>query len=232
VLAVVALGMLAVVSALIPTEAWQVVLARAGVGATRTQRRVDTLDFPMASAPEDDTPGIGPIRVSVGDVLPDLPLEDLDSRQFRLAHPRDIPLAIELGSATCPICISGLNSMQKLAQRYAGRAEFFFVYCREAHSPAKSDGPYLQDDRPRRQAANAAERRQGARLLRSSVEPARQLVLDGFGTGSLYEALFGGSGADDPVIVVDPGGRVALVSRWTDVDEVEAYLKALPHHTR
>lgn len=52
-LAVVALGVLAVVSALAPTVAWHAVLAWAEFGATRTQRRVDTLDFPIASLPED-----------------------------------------------------------------------------------------------------------------------------------------------------------------------------------
>lgn len=139
---------------------------------------------------------------------------------------------IEWGSATCPICINGLRSMRQLAERYAGQADFYFVYCREAHVPATAHGKYLQDDRPRRQAVNAAERRQGANLLRSQVEPTRLLVLDGFGKGNLFESLFGSSGADDPMVVVGTDGRVALVSRWTDADEVEAYLKALRHHTQ
>jgi hypothetical protein len=222
----VALGVLAVVPALVPTEAWQSGLALLGRGATRPL--APPADLPLWPPPEDDAPGFGPIRVSVGDFLPDLDLEDLDGRKFRPAHPAAIPAVIELGSATCPICVGGLDSMRKVAERYAGRAEFFFVYCREAHRSAKAEGEYIENGRPRRQAANAAERREGAKLLRSSVEPARRLLLDGFGTGSLYEPLFGGSGADDSLIVVGTDGRVALVSRWAYADEVEAYLKGLP----
>jgi hypothetical protein len=166
----------------------------------------------------------------VGDVLPDLPLEDLDGRKFRPAHPGATPVVIEFSSATCPICVAGLDSMRRLADRYAGRAEFLFVYCREAHRTAAADGEYLRDGLPRRQAAQDAERRQGAGLLSSSVGAARRLVVDGFGAGSLYERLFGGSGADDPLVVVGTDGRVALVSRWADADEVEACLKGLPPH--
>jgi hypothetical protein len=225
-----AVGLLAVVSAQAPTEAWRALLAWAGFGAPQTRRKVDGLDFPMASPPEDDNTGIGPIRVAVGDVVPDLALEDLDGRQVRLAQRRDIPVVIELSSATCAICLSGLRSMRQFAEHYAGQADFYFVYCREAHLPATTDGMYMQGDRPRRQAANAAERRQGATLVRVRIEPARWLLLDGFGKESLYEPLFGGSGADDPMIVVGTDGRVALVSRWADANEIEAYLNALPQH--
>ena len=121
-----------------------------------------------------------------------------------------------------------LGPMKALARQFAGRARFAFVYTREAHSPATAEGDYLQDGRPVRQAVDRAERRRGAGLLRAAVEPDRLLLLDGFGAESLFERLFAGTGADNPLVVVGADGRVALVSRWADVDEVGEFLKQLP----
>jgi hypothetical protein len=50
-------------------------------------------------------------------------------------------------------------------------------------------------------------------------------LVDGFGDASLYERWFGGSGADDPAVVIGVDGRVQLVDRWTDAEELDRFLK-------
>jgi hypothetical protein len=119
--------------------------------------------------------------------------------------------------------------MKQLAEQYAGRAEFLFVYSQEVHTappaPAGVDGKYVRAGRPVRQAATAAERRQAAALIRPDVEPARRLLLDGFGPDSLFDRLFPQFG--NPVVVVGGDGRVALVKKWTRADEVQRSLRRL-----
>jgi Iodothyronine deiodinase len=138
-----------------------------------------------------------------------------------------LPLVVEFSSVTCPVRRAQARPMQDLARKYQGRAEFLFVYSREAHRPAGAEGEFLQAGVPARQAATPAERRQGAALLRAEVEPARRLLLDGFGADSLFEHCFGGSGADNPLLVVGADGRVALVLWWADPAEVEPVLDSL-----
>jgi hypothetical protein len=115
--------------------------------------------------------------------------------------------------------------MKRLARRYAGRAAFVLVYCREAHRPDDRAGEYLRDGVPIRQAMNLAERRKGAELLRAWVEPERLLLLDGFGRESLFERLFGEAGVDNPMLVVGAGGKVVLVAWWADAEMAERCLR-------
>jgi thiol-disulfide isomerase/thioredoxin len=224
---VLSLGVLLTTANLVPTSVWQTALEWLDQQLLRPSPGPVWVSSPPSV--EDQSPGIGPIRVAVGDRMPALPLEDLNGQKVVPARPHGLPVVIEFGSSTCPICTDGLSSMQSVAERYAGRAEFLFVYCREAHRPSGGAGEYLQNGEPARRAANWQERRQGAMLLRQRIEPARRLLLDGFGSASLYDHLFAGSGADDALVVVAPDGRVALVSRWANADEIEAYLRTLPN---
>jgi hypothetical protein len=224
-----ALGWLAAGTALLPPGAWRTALAWLDREPVRVAGRPEGSPAP---SPEDDITTLGPIPVAVGDVLPDLTLEDLNGRRAPVARPAGLPVVIEFGSATCPICVDGLESMRSVAEHHAGEAEFVFVYCREAHRSTEPEVEYLYNGWPRRRAANAAERRQGAELLRKWVEPSRRMLVDGFGPDSVYDRLFGGSGADDSLVIVGADGRVAWVSRWAYADEVEAYLKDLPNPAR
>ena len=117
--------------------------------------------------------------------------------------------------------------MKELARRYRGQALFVFVYIRDAHCE-NGVGEYLRDGIPVRQAANLQERRQGAELHRGEVEPERFLLLDGFGSESLFEHLF----CDDvgnPMLVVGADGRVRHASQWADAEEAARFLPGELH---
>ena len=117
--------------------------------------------------------------------------------------------------------------MRTLARRFERFVQFVFVYSRDAHMPLTALTPYLAENTPVRQAANLEERRTGAGLLRQAVEPERLLLLDGFRDQSVYERCFAGTGADDSAVLIGTDGRVLLVERWTDPNELEDFLNQI-----
>ena len=74
------------------------------------------------------------LKPAVGEPAPVFVLKDLDGKDYRLSDRLGrTPLVIEFGSATCPYCVGAAEGMDDLARRDEGKAEFLFIYCREAH---------------------------------------------------------------------------------------------------
>jgi len=79
---------------------------------------------------------------SVGEEAPEFALKTLRGKEVRLSdfHKKK-PVVLVTGSLTCPIYRKNLVGLQRLYERYGGRAAFFVLYTVEAH-PVGSVSPY------------------------------------------------------------------------------------------
>jgi hypothetical protein len=163
---------------------------------------------PAEQAPEQAAPPVSPPRV--GEVAPDFTLRDLDGKAVRLSDYRGrLPVVIEFGSITCPIVTGRAGHLDRLAEQYRGKAEFWFVYANEEHpghgeTRASSYGtfqalPQVQDHE------ESCER---ARLFRSTVKTSRRILVDDDGAASVA-ARYGIQGHG--LVVVDTQGRLSSI---------------------
>src|SRR5262249_17127425 len=111
--------------------------------------------------------------------------------------------------------------MAAVAQKYKGRAQFLFVYCRESHPEGAAFRP---GSVPIRRAETLREQTETARRFASSAKPRRRVLVDEFGEQSLLQRF---GNAENPVIVLDGQGRIALKLLWSDASLVDAFLSEL-----
>jgi hypothetical protein len=73
-------------------------------------------------------------RLEAGSEAPDFTLSDAAGHRVRLSSFRGKrPVVLVLGSFGCNLFCNELASVRRLRDAYGGRAEFLFVYIREAH---------------------------------------------------------------------------------------------------
>ena len=163
-------------------------------------------------------------KPAVGELAPDFVLKDVDGRPFHLKDyigPHFIVL--EFGSITCPMCTqSGLDRREALAQKYQGRVDFAFIYCREAHpdhpfgSMAYASGPNPP------QTTNWKDRSKRAQEFRKQFKVERRVLVDETGEESVQREF---GNRDSEIVVVDTKGRIALKQQYADTKELESFLE-------
>lgn len=73
-------------------------------------------------------------NITAGEEAVDVTLYTLDGEPIDLADRwTDTPIVIEFGSITCPVFTSKVETMDALADQYAGDVDCYVVYTREAH---------------------------------------------------------------------------------------------------
>src|SRR5262249_39618756 len=118
------------------------------------------------------------LKPAVGDLAPDFTLRDADGVAFRLAtHCEHKPVVIEFGSATCVECVLGhFERKEELAREFSDRAEFVFVYCREAN-PGRAVGAMATKSEPAPgQTFTWDERAERARSFRRAMGVSRRVL--------------------------------------------------------
>ncbi len=165
------------------------------------------------------------LKPAVGEPAPVFVLKDLDGKDCRLSDRLGrTPLVIEFGSATCPYCVGAAEGMDDLARKDEGKAEFLFIYCREAHPDQagmrmltnKEELPVLPQTQERE------DRARRARSYCSAKQPTARVLVDVDGPGSVQD-LYGGG--QNQVIVIDASGRIALKQNVARPDGIDAFLK-------
>jgi peroxiredoxin len=153
----------------------------------------------------------------VGSAAPDFTLPRLeDGRQVRLSSFRGHkPVVLVFGSLSCDRLCDQWDELERLRRAYQGRAEFLFVYIREAHMDAPRD------------------------RSRPPMEWVQQTVAE---RKLAFPCIFAGGGEVERaydawpkrLVVVGVDGRIALDAgrglpdRW-ELDEVEAWLESHTH---
>jgi hypothetical protein len=114
--------------------------------------------------------------------------------------------------------------MEAVAKKYAERVVFLFVYCREAHP---TDGPRANNTRTKsgdkiKQATSRAEREETARTFCEDMKLSRRILVDEF-DGRSAQRLYGG--LNNPTVVIDVEGTMALKMAWTNGESLDRYLE-------
>jgi hypothetical protein len=112
--------------------------------------------------------------------------------------------------------------METVAKKYKGKAEFVFVYCREAHPDRPVKSPASKYGKRINQARTAAERMETAQLFCQDMKMTRRILVDEFGDKSV-QRLYGGM--PNPTMVVDVDGKLALKMPWTNGKALDDFLK-------
>jgi peroxiredoxin len=149
-----------------------------------------------------------------GGPAPDFELRTLDGDKIRLDELRQKHnVVLTFGSATCPLTMASVGSLQALYRKFAGqRVEFLFVYVREAHP-----GERLHAHR------RLAEKIKAAELLRSEEKITFPILIDEL-NGKVHRKY---GSLPNPTYIVDRSGRIAFRSLSTRPDAVREALTEL-----
>jgi hypothetical protein len=164
------------------------------------------------------------LKPAVGDPTPDFTLRDAEGVTFHLAAAAARrPVILEFGSATCVECVLGhFERKEELAREFAGRAEFVFVYCREAN-PGRAVGAMATKSGPAPgQTFTWDERAERARTFRKAMGVSRRVLIDGDGDDCV-QTLFGGR--DNQCVVIGTDGCVLFKQEQTDYRELRRFLE-------
>ncbi|MSR31680.1 MAG: hypothetical protein EXR99_09265 [Gemmataceae bacterium] len=113
--------------------------------------------------------------------------------------------------------------MAGLASKFKGKAEFLFVYCREAHPEGdKRFNTKTKGGKAIGQAASMEERLAIAKAFCEDLKAERTILVDEFNQKSVQRAY---GGLPNPTVVVDVDGKIAMKMAWTNGQAVESYLK-------
>lgn len=168
-------------------------------------------------------PGFERQPPAVGEPAPSFTLRDANGAECCLGGKRARPMVVEFGSATCVECVLGqFERREALAREYADRAEFVFVYCREAN-PGHAVGAMAVNSGPApEQTFTWAERAARARTFRKSMGVARRILIDGDGDDSAQSAY---GGRDNHCVVISPDGRIVFKQEQADHRELRRFLQ-------
>src|SRR5207248_392486 len=118
------------------------------------------------------------------------------------------PLVVEFGSASCPYCVRSADGMEDVAKKYEGRAEFLFVYCKEAHPDQPTVLPGDGAPLPALPQTRTWDERAGrAKSYCSAKQPTARVLVDVDGPDGV-QGLYGGG--QNQVVFIDGRGRIAL----------------------
>ena len=231
------LGLLAAVTLgvwLVPMPVWLSLMARfTGSSAQQASRAVDAQPPDLPPRAPTVTSVVLALRLKEGDKALRFSLKDTQGHLVELEKLLgDLPIVIEFGSRTCDACLGQVEAMNRLAQRYQGKAKFLFIYCREAHPDqariSQSEDDETFADEPAR-LRRLRERQDAAKNFCSLASKDWTVLVDDVAEQSVYHRFVLGLG--NPLFVLDRDGRIALAMEWTDAVEVEKFLqRSVIHH--
>ena len=166
-------------------------------------------------------------KPALGEAAPDFALLDLNGEEYRLLNrPGRLPVVLEFGSATCPYCVTNATGMEDIARKYSKKAEFLFIYGREAHpnEPGMSAPGAMETLPALSETSTWAERAERARAYCSVKQPTARVLIDMDGPDGLAEGY--GAGPNS-VVVIDGAGRVVLKQILVQPRELDAFLEKL-----
>jgi tetratricopeptide (TPR) repeat protein len=168
---------------------------------------VERLDHPVAAAP-DSSP-------LVGKPAPEVVLRRAGGEPVPLSSFRGRPLVLVLGSLTCPQLRHGIPYVNRLYERYRGRAEFVMAYIREAHPEGGSWSSTINEREgvSLPEARTEAERVEHAALCRSRLDIPFEVMIDALDGAA--EAAWGAF--PSRAFVIDAAGTVTF-STTLDVE--------------
>ena len=138
------------------------------------------------------------------------------------------PVVLVFGSMTCPPFRNQLDGIDDVYDDFRDRANFLFVYVREAHpdsvlSVVDNEGTTSLQKIP--QASDALQRTQAATYCRKSLELKLPIAVDTIenDVGKAY------AGWPNRMVVVDTSGKIVYASepspRGTDAQKLKDWLK-------
>jgi hypothetical protein len=173
-------------------------------------------------------------QLAVGDTAPEfkLPLLADKGNDAKSVSLHDLlakrPVVLIFGSMTCPPFRSQLDGVDEVYEQFKDRAEFLFVYIREAHpdsvlSVVGSDG--LESLLKIPQAADASMRTSSAAFCQRSIKLSMPIAVDGIdnAVGKAY------AGWPNRMVVVGTDGKVVYASDpapgGTNAERLSAWLR-------
>lgn len=144
----------------------------------------------------------------VGEQAPNFTLQDLQGNEVTLSNEiGDKPIVLIFGNFTCGPFRSQAGNIERLVQRYEGRAKFFLVYVREAHP---KDGWWMLSNQRAGielpQPTTFDERKAAATTCRNHLELSIPMLVDTLDdtVGSTY------SGMPNRLYVINRDGRIVF----------------------
>ncbi len=145
--------------------------------------------------------------------LPEFDLPATDGSRLARRDLAGRPALVTFASITDPMTASAAPVLKRLHRRYGQHVTFLTVYVREAHPGDRI-----------RQPASAEWKTRHARMLRARDALPWQVLVDDL-EGGFHRAM-GGNG--NAAYLVDPNGRVAFRSLWSNDERViEGALRAM-----
>ncbi len=112
--------------------------------------------------------------------------------------------------------------MEAVARKYQAKAEFLFIYCREAHPDGDPKvKTRTKKNQPIKQAQTIAERKAMAQQFCADMKLARRILVDEFEQGGVQRQY---GGRANPTVVVDLDGAIALKMAWTHGQNLDRFL--------
>jgi thiol-disulfide isomerase/thioredoxin len=173
-----------------------------------------------------------PEALKVGDVAPDftLPRADDASETVTLSSYRgQKPVVVVLGSISCPPFRRQMDQVDALYEQYRDRAEFFFVYIREAHPGstilARTGAEAEEKLQVFPQTSDPDVRSQHAQACQATLKLAMPVLVDG-ADNAVNRAY---AGWPIRIAVIDVDGKLVYYGgpgpRGFQPDELAAWLK-------
>lgn len=155
-----------------------------------------------------------------GEEAPDFELKTVDGRTVTLGRAlQSGPVVLEFGSYTCPIFRDRHGAMEKLREKFSGRASFYTVYTLEAH-PKGDASPYTGREWVTfpnesrgilyRQPVSEAERKDLAETARDALGMQTEILVDGM-RNSVWRAY---GGAPNAAYLIGADGKVRTRQGW------------------
>jgi hypothetical protein len=112
--------------------------------------------------------------------------------------------------------------MEAVSKKYNDKAEFLFIYCREAHPEGDPRvKTTTRDGKPIKQTTTLEERKAIAQTFCNDMKLMRRILVDEFGDDSVQRRY---GGLPNPTVVIDVDGRMALKMAWTGGEALDGYL--------
>lgn len=147
--------------------------------------------------------------VTAGESAPDFTATRLDGTEVKLSDFRGKPVVLETGSASCPMYVGRIQSMNALAFRHP-EVVFLVLYVREAH-PGQNVGAHR----------DAGQKLAAARIVCDEEPEGRTLLVDDLaGTAHRHYGAM-----PNTVHVIDADGTVVFRAMWNDPAAVEAAVR-------
>lgn len=178
-----------------------------------------------ASSPFTSSPSTSPAsaddRFAPGTPAPDFRLKNLSGKLITLQSLRGKPTVIVFGSFSSPTARDRLPQFDALRKGYRSKANFVFVYTREAYPYKEWELKRNVDEQIKVDPhADYADRSKMAKLTREGMKLEMEVLVDDVddGVATTYDAMPNGC------IVLDAAGRIVGKQKWADPHGAKVWL--------